>query len=61
MAYETVLRELRRRDEIDSTRSVSPLKKADDAVYLDSTNKDVENVMAEVKEIVKRKQPTNAR
>jgi len=53
--YETVLRELKRRDEIDSTRSVSPLKKADDAVYVDSTGKSVEQVMAEVEAIVKRK------
>lgn len=53
--YETVLRELKRRDEIDSTRSVSPLKKADDAVYLDSTGKDVEQVLAEVEAIVKGK------
>jgi len=53
--YETVLRELKQRDEIDSTRSVSPLKKADDAMYLDSTGKGVEQVMAEVEEIVKLK------
>lgn len=52
---EIVLRELKRRDEIDSTRSVSPLKKADDAVYLDSTGLDVGKVFAKTLEIVQAK------
>lgn len=52
---ETVLRELRRRDEIDSTRSVSPLKKAEDAIYLDSTGLDVSHVFARTLEILKAK------
>jgi CMP/dCMP kinase len=50
--FETVLRELERRDAIDSTRSVAPLKQADDAVYLDSTGLDIEHVVARVLEIV---------
>ena len=33
-----VAESLRDRDQIDSTRSVSPLKKADDAIVVDSTN-----------------------
>ncbi len=51
--YQDVLREIRRRDEIDSSRSVAPLKKADDAVYLDSTDLTIEQVMARVLDIVR--------
>ncbi len=53
--YKAIFDEVRRRDEIDSTRSVSPLKKADDAEYLDSTGLSIEQVMARVMEIIERK------
>ena len=53
--YSAILDEVRRRDEIDSSRSVSPLKKADDAVYLDSTGLSIEQVMQRVMELVERK------
>lgn len=36
--YEEVLANLTKRDHIDSTRTDSPLKKADDAILLDNTN-----------------------
>jgi cytidylate kinase len=50
--YESVLREIRRRDQIDSSRSVAPLKQADDAVYLDSTGLAIPEVVARILEIV---------
>ena len=50
--YAAVLREIQRRDQIDSSRSVAPLKKADDAIYLDSTGLGVPEVLARVLEIV---------
>ncbi len=50
--FEAVLRDIRKRDEIDSSRSVAPLKKADDAVELDSTGLDIEHVLARIVEIV---------
>ncbi len=50
--YEAVLREIRRRDEIDSSRSVAPLKRAPDAVYIDSTGFSVAQVMERVMAIV---------
>lgn len=50
--YAAVLREIQRRDQIDSSRSVAPLKQADDAVYIDSTGLSVAEVMARVVEIV---------
>jgi cytidylate kinase len=42
----TVLADIRKRDERDSSRSTSPLKQADDAVLLDTTNLDVEGSVA---------------
>ncbi len=53
--YAAVLREIQRRDQIDSSRSVAPLKQADDAIYLDSTGLSVPEVMARVLEIVQAK------
>ena len=50
--YAAVLHEIRRRDQIDSSRSVAPLMQADDAIYLDSTGLSVPEVMARVMEIV---------
>ena len=43
--YEEVLADLRRRDEVDSSRTTSPLRPADDAVMLDSTGHFIEDVI----------------
>ena len=43
--YEEVLADLRRRDEVDSSRATSPLRPADDAVMLDSTGHFIEEVI----------------
>jgi cytidylate kinase len=37
--------DLANRDKIDSTRDVAPLKKADDAVYIDTTKLSIEEVV----------------
>jgi len=50
--YETVLASMRRRDEIDSNRKVSPLCVADDAAVLDTTSLSIEEVLAEVERLV---------
>lgn len=50
--FESVRRQVRQRDQIDSSRSVAPLKKADDAIYLDSTGLSVDQVIAHVLELV---------
>ncbi|MEN8169635.1 MAG: (d)CMP kinase [Pseudomonadota bacterium] len=42
-----LIEEIRQRDERDRTRSASPLKPADDAVTLDTSNKSIEVVFAE--------------
>lgn len=53
--YDTILAEVKRRDEIDSTRSVSPLKQAEDADYLDSTGLTIEQVLTRAMDIIKQK------
>lgn len=42
LSYNYVIEHLRRRDERDSSRAVAPLKKADDAYLIDTTNLDIE-------------------
>jgi cytidylate kinase len=46
--YEPMLAAMRRRDEIDSHRVVSPLRVADDAIVVDTTDLSIEEVLAEV-------------
>lgn len=43
--YEEVLADIKRRDEVDSTRAASPLKPADDAIMLESTQLHIEDVI----------------
>jgi cytidylate kinase len=43
--YDAVLAEVRRRDQIDSTRAVAPLRPASDAVIVDSTAMAIEQVV----------------
>lgn len=52
MTYDEVLADLRRRDEYDSSRSASPLIKADDAIELDTTGMSVQDVVAFVEDLV---------
>jgi len=47
--------EIATRDRIDSEREVSPLKKADDAISLDTTSKNIEDVVNEILTIVEGK------
>ena len=47
-SFEEVLRDVLRRDVQDSTREHSPLRVADDAVYIDSTTMTVDEVVGEM-------------
>ena len=49
--YENILK----RDKIDSTRKESPLKKADDAIEVDTTSKNIDEVKNEILYIIKQK------
>ncbi|MBV9112086.1 MAG: (d)CMP kinase [Hyphomicrobiales bacterium] len=44
--YDTVLADIRRRDERDSTRSASPLRQASDAVLIDTTRLDAQAALS---------------
>ena len=51
--FEELLREVNLRDEQDRNRAVAPLRKAEDAVELDSTCMNAEEVLAAIEPIVK--------
>jgi cytidylate kinase len=49
---QSILRSMQERDRIDSTRPVSPLRPADDAILLDSDHLDADQVFNRVKELL---------
>lgn len=53
-----VEKDLRNRDIIDSTRKFAPLKKAVDAIYIDTTDMTIQEVVNEVLKIIQRPQVT---
>ena len=53
--YEKVLKNVIDRDYRDSHREISPLTKAEDAIYLDSTNMTIDEVVNEIIRIIKEK------
>ena len=53
--YETILQEIQKRDYQDSHRENSPLKKADDAIELDTSDMTIEEVAQRVTEIIREK------
>ena len=54
-SYEKVLADIKLRDHQDSTREIAPLKQAKDAVLVDSSNMDVEEVIRTIRAIVREK------
>ena len=48
LPFEDVVADLARRDEIDSSREVAPLSKAEGAAYLDTTRLDIDQVVARI-------------
>jgi cytidylate kinase len=57
LTYEETLAELNSRDTRDSTRHDSPLKIAEDAVVIDTTELSVEEVLARMLEVVRERRP----
>ncbi|HDZ12814.1 MAG TPA: cytidylate kinase, partial [Bacteroidetes bacterium] len=55
ISLEKVLADIEQRDEIDSNRKISPLKKAEDAVEIDTTNLSIEAQGEEIYNIIKQK------
>ena len=54
--YARVLEEMKERDERDSSRSVAPLKPADDAIVIDTGGLDAQQVFDQALEIIRSKQ-----
>ena len=52
---EEIYKNILKRDEIDSTRKESPLKKAEDAIEVDTTSKNIEEVKNEILDIIRKK------
>jgi len=50
--YEYILALMRRRDQIDSTRDIAPLRPAENAIIINSDGKDIQAVLAEAKALV---------
>ncbi|HCS40586.1 MAG TPA: (d)CMP kinase [Anaerolineaceae bacterium] len=50
--YDDILASIRKRDEVDSSRAVAPLKPAADAHVIDSDSKDIEVVLEEALQIL---------
>ena len=53
--FEDVLAEIIRRDEFDSNRKESPLKKAEDAIEIDTSFMNIEEVVEAISELIKEK------
>ena len=53
-SYEEILESIKSRDNQDSNREISPLRKAEDAIYVDSTNMTIEEVTDYIIEIIKK-------
>jgi cytidylate kinase len=56
--YETVLADVRRRDHLDSSRAVSPLRAAEDAVVVDTSDMNQTEVVAALRDLVDKRMET---
>jgi cytidylate kinase len=53
--YEEVLADIKARDERDSNRSTAPLKPADDALIIDTSDLNIAEVFAHVDELIQKR------
>ncbi len=53
--YEEVLENIKQRYKIETQREVTPLKKAEDAILVDSTNLTIEEVVKKIEDMIKEK------
>ena len=51
-AYDTVLADIRRRDDQDTHRAAAPLRQAEDAVLVDTSDLDIEQSFAALKQVI---------
>lgn len=57
--YETILAEIKARDEIDTNREIAPLRPAKDAVIIDTDNLSIEEVFNKAMEIIRQRAKKN--
>lgn len=55
LSFEDVAKQIEERDQRDSSRDLAPLKPAEDAIIIDTTGKNIEQVLEEVSEVVVRR------
>lgn len=55
IAFEEILENIKFRDNNDKTSSVAPLKQAEDAIYIDSSNMTIEEVTNKIIELIREK------
>jgi len=55
VVYDSVLKDLKERDERDAQRTIAPLKPAPDAVVIDTSTMDASSVFEKVKQIIQQK------
>lgn len=55
--FESVLEDLRERDERDEKRSIAPMRPADDAFIIDTSSLDADNVFDTVRQVILRRYP----
>lgn len=55
MSYNEILENIKLRDKNDMQKEIGALKKADDAIYIDSTNMTIEEVTKKIIDIIKEK------
>jgi cytidylate kinase len=55
VSYEEVLQEVKERDERDKTRAIAPLRKAPDAVEIDTTGMTPEEVAEKIVELARKR------
>lgn len=54
-SYESILENIKFRDNNDKTSDVAPLKQAEDAIYIDTTNLTIDEVVEKISEIIRSK------
>lgn len=59
ISYKEILENVKYRDYTDSHRELSPLKQAEDAIYIDSTNMTIEEVTEEIIKIIENNKGAN--
>ena len=59
MTYEEILENIKLRDKNDMEKEVGALKQAEDAVYIDSSNKTIEQVVEKIVKIIEEKRENN--